>query len=68
VCIDQFQRGGKPTSFDLAFCSMFGAGALGLLAARDYSNMVWFGEFQLDLTAIPDVVGRLKTVPWMAGY
>jgi 6-phosphofructokinase 1 len=64
LCVlGHLQRGGSPTNFDRALCSMFGAEAVELLAARDYGKMVSFGGVQVGSTPIQEAVGRLKTVP-----
>ncbi|MFO0925686.1 MAG: ATP-dependent 6-phosphofructokinase [Gemmataceae bacterium] len=64
LCVlGHLQRGGTPTNFDRALCSMFGAEAVELLAAGEYGRMVSFGDGQVTATRIQDAVGRLKTVP-----
>jgi 6-phosphofructokinase 1 len=64
LCVlGHLQRGGTPTNFDRAMCSMFGAEAVELLAAGDYGKMVTFGGSQIGSVPIRDAVGRLKTVP-----
>jgi 6-phosphofructokinase 1 len=57
------QRGGTPTNFDRALCSIFGAEAIELLAVGDFGKMVTFGDYQVGSTTILNAVGRLKTVP-----
>ena len=64
LCVlGHLQRGGTPTNFDRALCSMFGAEAVELLASGDYGKMVSFGDDRVGSTRILDAVGRLKTVP-----
>jgi len=63
VCVlGHLQRGGSPTTFDRALCSMFGAHAVELIAAGDYGKMVAFQGSQIGAIPIRDAVGRLKTV------
>src|SRR5262249_39122652 len=40
--LGHLQRGGSPTTFDRALCSMFGAVAVELIAAQDFGKMVAF--------------------------
>jgi 6-phosphofructokinase 1 len=60
--LGHLQRGGTPTSFDRALCSMFGAVAVELVAAGDFGKMVAFTRQQVGSIPISDAVGRLKTV------
>lgn len=61
--LGHLQRGGSPTSFDRALCSMFGAHAVELIASGGFGRMVgWQGD-QIGDVAITEAVGRLKTVP-----
>jgi 6-phosphofructokinase 1 len=60
--LGHLQRGGSPTPFDRTLCSMFGAHAVELIAAKDFGKMVaWQGE-QVAAVKISNAVGRLKTV------
>ena len=61
--LGHLQRGGTPTTFDRALCSMFGALAVELVAARDFGKMVAFTGQQVGAVEISCAVGRLKTVP-----
>jgi 6-phosphofructokinase 1 len=64
LCVlGHLQRGGTPTNFDRALCSIFGAEAIELLAVGDFGKMVTFGDYQVGSTTILNAVGRLKTVP-----
>jgi 6-phosphofructokinase len=38
----RLQRGGRPTTFNRALCSMIGATAVELIAAGDFGKMVTF--------------------------
>ena len=61
--LGHLQRGGTPTTFDRALCSMFGAVAVELVAAGDFGKMVAFTEARISPIPISEAVGRLKTVP-----
>jgi 6-phosphofructokinase 1 len=63
VCVlGHLQRGGSPTTFDRALCSMFGATAVELLAAKDFGKMVAHLGPQVGAIKISQAVGKLKTV------
>jgi 6-phosphofructokinase 1 len=63
VCVlGHLQRGGSPTPFDRALCSIFGATAVELVAAGDFGKMVAFTGPQVGGIKISDAVGKLKTV------
>ena len=61
--LGHLQRGGSPTTFDRALCSMFGATAVELIAAGDLGKMVAFIGPSVGAVDLKDAVGRLKTVP-----
>ena len=63
VVLGHLQRGGSPTAFDRALCSMFGATAVDLIAADDFGKMVAFVGPHVGAVKISDAIGRLKTVP-----
>ena len=60
--LGHLQRGGSPTTFDRALCSIFGATAVELVAAGDFGKMVAFTGPQVDAIKISDAIGKLKTV------
>ncbi|HMP84313.1 MAG TPA: ATP-dependent 6-phosphofructokinase [Verrucomicrobiota bacterium] len=60
--LGHLQRGGSPTTFDRALCSMFGATAIELVAAGDFGKMVAFTGPQVGAINISEAVGKLKTV------
>ena len=63
VCVlGHLQRGGSPTTFDRALCSIFGATAVELIAAGEFGKMVAFTGPQVSAIKISDAVGKLKTV------
>ena len=61
--LGHLQRGGSPTTFDRALCSMFGATAVELIAARDFGKMVAFVGPGVGAVDLGEAIGRLKTVP-----
>jgi len=61
--LGHLQRGGSPTTFDRALCSMFGATAVELIAAGDFGKMVAFVGPSVGAVNISEAVGQLKTVP-----
>src|SRR6516225_4986879 len=63
VCVlGHLQRGGSPTAFDRALCSIFGATAVELIAAGEFGKMVAFTGPQVGSIKISDAVGKPKTV------
>jgi ATP-dependent phosphofructokinase / diphosphate-dependent phosphofructokinase len=63
VCVlGHLQRGGSPTTFDRALCSMFGVTAVELVATGDFGKMVAFTGAQGGAARISEAVGKLKTV------
>jgi len=63
VCVlGHLQRGGSPTTFDRALCSMFGAAAVELVAAGAFGKMVAYTGDQIGAIKISDAVGKLKAV------
>jgi ATP-dependent phosphofructokinase / diphosphate-dependent phosphofructokinase len=63
VCVlGHLQRGGSPTTFDRALCSIFGATAVELVAAGDFGKMVAFTGPQIGAIKISDAIGKLKVV------
>jgi len=63
VCVlGHLQRGGSPTTFDRALCSMFGATAVELVAAGDFGKMVAFNGPQVGAIKISEAIGKLKAV------
>jgi 6-phosphofructokinase 1 len=60
--LGHLQRGGSPTPFDRALCSIFGATAVELVAAGEFGKMVAFTGPQIGSIKISDAVGKLKAV------
>ena len=65
--LGHLQRGGTPTTFDRALCSMFGAVAVELVAAGDFGKMVAFTGQYVGGIELSAAVGQLKTVPTDSG-
>ena len=60
--LGHLQRGGSPTNFDRALCSVLGAYAVELIANEEFGKMVgWHGTHVAGVD-IRDAVGQLKTV------
>jgi len=63
VCVlGHLQRGGSPTTFDRALCSIFGATAVELVAAGEFGKMVAFTGPQVGAIKISNAIGKLKLV------
>ena len=60
--LGHLQRGGSPTNFDRALCSIFGAEAVELIAAGKYGCMVAYQGSHVTAVKITEAIGRLKTV------
>ncbi len=60
--LGHLQRGGSPTNFDRALCTVFGAEAVELIAAEEYGKMVSYHVAGVGAVNITEAVGRLKTV------
>ena len=60
--LGHLQRGGSPTTFDRALCTMFGAVAVELVAAGDFGKMVAYTGQNVGPIPLRQAVGRLKTV------
>jgi 6-phosphofructokinase 1 len=60
--LGHLQRGGSPTTFDRALCSIFGAAAIERVAAEDFGKMVTYQGAKVSAIPISDAVGKLKTV------
>ncbi len=66
--LGHLQRGGSPTNFDRALCSIFGAEAVELIADEKYGQMVAYHGSHVGAVKITEAVGRLKTVPPTGGF
>ncbi len=61
--LGHLQRGGSPTNFDRALCSMYGARAVELIAEERYGRMVAFQASGIGDVEVSEAIGELKTVP-----
>jgi ATP-dependent phosphofructokinase / diphosphate-dependent phosphofructokinase len=68
VCVlGHLQRGGRPSNFDRALCSLFGAEAVELIAAGRFGEMVALEGMNVVPVTIARAVGQLKRVPLDGG-
>jgi ATP-dependent phosphofructokinase / diphosphate-dependent phosphofructokinase len=63
VVLGHLQRGGPPTNFDRALCTLFGTTAVELAAEGAFGRMVTYTGAQIDSVPLADAVGQLRTVP-----
>ena len=63
VILGHLQRGGAPTHFDRALCTLFGATAIELISDGQFGRMVCYTGTTIDSVPIADAVGRLRQVP-----
>jgi 6-phosphofructokinase 1 len=68
VVLGHLQRGGSPTNFDRALCTLFGAKAVELIAEEKFGRMVSFTGTGVEDVRIAQAVGRLRTVPQEGGF
>lgn len=63
VCVlGHLQRGGSPTHFDRALCTLFGTEAVELIANGRFGEMAAYLGSRVDAVPITQAIGRLKTV------
>ena len=68
VGLGHLQRGGGPTNFDRALCTVFGTTAVELMAGGDFGRMVAYTGAQVTSVTLVDAVGRLRRVPLDGGF
>jgi len=61
--LGHLQRGGCPTNFDRAICSIFGAHAVEMIAAGRFGYMAAYRGSHMRSVKITEAIARLKTVP-----
>ena len=66
--LGHLQRGGSPSAFDRALCSIFGAEAVELIAAGQFGQMVANRPPETSGIPIAEAVGQLRTVPLDSGF
>lgn len=63
ICVlGHLQRGGTPTAFDRALCSLYGAEAVELVARGEFGKMVAYLGSSVAAVDLKEAVGSLKTV------
>jgi 6-phosphofructokinase 1 len=68
MVLGHLQRGGGPTNFDRALCTLFGVSAVELAAAREFGRMVTYTGVQISSVPIKEAVGQLRRVPLDGGF
>ena len=68
MVLGHLQRGGGPTNFDRALCTLFGVTAVELAASHRFGRMVTYTGTQIDSVPIAEAVGHLRTVPTEGGF
>jgi len=68
VVLGHLQRGGGPTNFDRALCTLFGTTAVELAAERQFGCMVTYTGAQISSVPLADAIGHLRTVPLDGGF
>jgi len=68
VVLGHLQRGGAPTNFDRALCTLFGTTAVELIAARQFGQMVTYTGAQVSSVPLADAIGHLRRVPLDSGF
>jgi len=63
VVLGHLQRGGIPTAFDRALCTIFGVSAVDLIAEGDFGKMVAFIGNHVEAVPISAAIQQLKKVP-----
>ena len=68
VVLGHLQRGGGPTTFDRALCTVFGTTAVQLIADGRFGEMVAYTGAQVIGVKLADAVGHLRRVPLDGGF
>lgn len=68
MVLGHLQRGGGPTNFDRALCTLFGVTAVELAAAGQFGRMVTYTGAQISSVPIAEAVGQLRRVPLDGGF
>jgi 6-phosphofructokinase 1 len=68
VVLGHLQRGGGPTNFDRALCTLFGTAAVELIAGRELGRMVTYTGTQISSVPLADAIGQLRRVPLDGGF
>ena len=68
VVLGHLQRGGGPTNFDRALCTIFGTTAVELVAQQRFGQMVIYTGAQVASVALTEAIGQLRRVPLDGGF
>ena len=68
MVLGHLQRGGGPTNFDRALCTVFGTTAVEMIAGGEFGRMVSYTGSQVTSVALADAVGHLRRVPLDGGF
>jgi len=68
VVLGHLQRGGGPTNFDRALCTIFGTTAVELIDQGDFGRMVSYTGSQVTSVKLADAIGQLRRVPLDGGF
>ena len=60
VVLGHLQRGGGPTNFDRALCTIFGTTAVELIAKQRFGQMVTYTGAQVTSVALAEAIGQLR--------
>ena len=62
MVLGHLQRGGGPTNFDRALCTLFGTTAVELIAEGQFGRMVTYTGASIESVPIAEAVGQLRRV------
>jgi phosphofructokinase-like protein len=68
VVLGHLQRGGSPTNMDRALCTIFGAKAVELIAAKKFGRMVSYAGASVTDVSLAEATKELRTVPLDGGF
>jgi 6-phosphofructokinase 1 len=68
VVLGHLQRGGGPTNFDRALCTVFGTSAVALIEQGRFGRMVAYDGAHVTDVKLADAVGQLRRVPLDGGF
>lgn len=68
MVLGHLQRGGGPTNFDRALCTVFGTTAVDLVSRRQFGQMVADTGSSVVGVPLAEAVGHLRQVPLDGGF
>jgi 6-phosphofructokinase 1 len=68
VVLGHLQRGGAPTNFDRALCTIFGTTAVELIASGGFGRMVTYTGAGISSVELREAIGQLRRVPLDGGF